>query len=141
MGWYWSFSRMPYGEPWRRHRGLFQKHFHARVVPSYAPIAALNALALLRGLLRAPDAYERHLRRNAAALVLKIAYGHDVAEEGEGEGDALVALAARATAALAHADIYGTYLVDYVPLRACPAPLCLCTCVSGRPLTAFVRVQ
>lgn len=45
---------------------------------------------------------------------MKISYGHDVAEDG----DAYVTLAENAMWSLTHAGIYGTYLVDYLPIRA-----------------------
>jgi hypothetical protein len=53
-----------------------------------------------------------HIRRTAAAIVLKIAYGHIVADEG----DSYVALAEAATRTSAHAGFFGTYLVDYIPM-------------------------
>jgi hypothetical protein len=52
------------------------------------------------------------IRRTAAAIVLKIAYGHIVADEG----DSYVALAEAAMRTSAHAGFFGTYLVDYIPI-------------------------
>ncbi|THH13243.1 hypothetical protein EW146_g6950 [Bondarzewia mesenterica] len=49
---------------------------------------------------------------NAAALVMKISYGHDVAEEG----DVFVTLAERAISNIMQAGIFGAYLVDYIPM-------------------------
>ncbi|THH16641.1 hypothetical protein EW146_g4040 [Bondarzewia mesenterica] len=116
MGWTWSFAGMPYGNSWRKHRGVFQKHFHARATPRYEPIQIREAHALLRNLLRSPENYYHHARRyrfrSAAALVMKISYGHDVAEEG----DIFVILAERAMSNLIKASIFGTYLVDYIPI-------------------------
>ncbi|THH04571.1 hypothetical protein EW146_g10143, partial [Bondarzewia mesenterica] len=112
MGWNWSFVEMPYGNSWRKHRGAFQKHFHTRATPRYEPIQIREAHALLRNLLHSPENYYHHLRRNAAALVLKISYGHDVAEEG----DVFVTLAERAISNAMKASIFGAYLVDYIPM-------------------------
>ncbi|THH12927.1 hypothetical protein EW146_g7238 [Bondarzewia mesenterica] len=112
MGWNWSFAGMPYGNSWRKHRGAFQKHFHARASPRYEPIQIRETHALLRNLLRSPENYYHHARRSAAALVMKISYGHDVAEEG----DIFVTLAERAMSNLIKAGIFGTYLVDYIPI-------------------------
>lgn len=44
---------------------------------------------------------------------MQIIYGHQVAPEG----DPFVTLADRALGTLGHAGIFGTYLVDYIPLR------------------------
>ena len=52
--------------------------------------------------------------RTAAAIIMQIIYGHQVAPEG----DVFVTLADRALETLGHAGIFGTYLVDYIPLRA-----------------------
>ena len=43
---------------------------------------------------------------------MQIIYGHQVAPEG----DVFVVLADRALETLGHAGIFGTYLVDYIPL-------------------------
>ena len=53
------------------------------------------------------------LSRNAAALVMKINYDHDIAEEG----DIYVDLAEKAMESVAQAAIHGTVVVDYVPIR------------------------
>ncbi|THH12717.1 hypothetical protein EW146_g7437 [Bondarzewia mesenterica] len=107
-----SFSSMPYGNGWRKYRGLFQKHFHSRTVPRYNPIQTREAHVFLRNLLHSPDKLYRHVRRTSAAIIMKVSYGHDVREEG----DIYVTLAERAMASIASVGIYGTYLVDYIPL-------------------------
>lgn len=48
---------------------------------------------------------------------MEIAYGHKVSEDG----DLYVTLANKALAGLGAAGIFGTYLVDYVPIRTCLA--------------------
>jgi len=50
--------------------------------------------------------------RAAAAIILNITYGHQVSEEG----DEYVSIADRALLGLGQAGIFGTYLVDYLPL-------------------------
>ncbi|CCM05165.1 uncharacterized protein FIBRA_07374 [Fibroporia radiculosa] len=50
--------------------------------------------------------------RTAAAIIMNIVYGHQVAPEG----DNFVTLADKALATLAASGIFGTYLVDYIPL-------------------------
>ncbi|TFY71482.1 hypothetical protein EVG20_g1513 [Dentipellis fragilis] len=112
MGWSWMFSSMPYGAFWRKHRALFQKHFHSRTSNQYQPIQEKEAHVLLRNLHKSPDALAHHIRRSAAAVVMNISYGHHVVQEG----DVYVKLADDAMTGLAKAGIFGTYLVDYIPL-------------------------
>ncbi|THH18293.1 hypothetical protein EW146_g2666 [Bondarzewia mesenterica] len=50
--------------------------------------------------------------RLAAAIIMKISYGHDVAEDD----DIYVTLAKRALHGFTRTGVYGTFLVDYIPL-------------------------
>ena len=131
MGLGWLFSSMPYGNNWRKHRALFQKHFHSNEASTHQPTQIEETHALLRNLHRSPDKLAHHLRRcgfkrrsyrhflkhaefrSFAALVMKISYGHQIEEEG----DMYVGLADQVLGSLSRAGLYGTYLVDYIPLR------------------------
>ncbi|ETW81852.1 cytochrome P450 monooxygenase 12 [Heterobasidion irregulare TC 32-1] len=118
MGLGWLFSSMPYGNNWRKHRALFQKHFHSNEASTHQPTQIEETHALLRNLHRSPDKLAHHLRRSFAALVMKISYGHQIEEEG----DMYVGLADQVLGSLSRAGLYGTYLVDYIPLlRYVPA--------------------
>ncbi|KAL0951064.1 hypothetical protein HGRIS_007803 [Hohenbuehelia grisea] len=118
MGWGWLFSTLPYGPWWRRHRTLFHNHFHANTLSEYHPIQIQETHTLLRNLLESPDRFRYYIRRWGAGIVLKMAYGHQMAEEG----DDYVSLADRALEGLAKAGIFGTYMVDYIPaLKYVPA--------------------
>lgn len=112
MGWNWSFSNMLYGSSWRKYRSTFQKHFHPRAITQYQPIQLKEVQTFLRNLNRSPEDFYHHMRRNAAALVMKISYDHDIAEEG----DHFVGLADRAMTGTAQAAIFGTFVVDYLPI-------------------------
>ncbi|THH17276.1 hypothetical protein EW146_g3521 [Bondarzewia mesenterica] len=117
-GWKWALGGIPYGDSWRKHRGLFLKHFHARASPRYEPIQIREATRSSATCFGAPrtititHADSFCMCRGAAALVMKISYGHDVAEEG----DIFVTLAESAMASVLKAGIFGTYLVDYFPI-------------------------
>jgi hypothetical protein len=58
-----------------------------------------------------PDDFAHHLRRTAAAIVMRISYGHEVSDKG----DVYVTLADEAMQGLGKAGIFGTFLVDYLP--------------------------
>lgn len=49
----------------------------------------------------------------AAAIVMKISYGHNISDKG----DVYVTIADGAMQGLGKAGIFGSYLVDYLPFR------------------------
>ncbi|KAF8898640.1 cytochrome P450 [Infundibulicybe gibba] len=112
MGWDWLFSSMKYGNRWKRHRTLFHRHFQPSDSSSYHPLQIKETHCLLRNLLYHPGEFRYHVRRTAAAIILDLTYGHQVANEG----DEYVTLADRALQGLAQAGIFGTYMVDYLPI-------------------------
>ncbi|KAF9460799.1 cytochrome P450 [Collybia nuda] len=112
MGWDWLFSGMPYGEFWKRHRNVFHRHFRPNDASPYHLLQTKETHTLLRNLQYTPENFRYHVRRTAAAIILNVAYGHQVADEG----DDYVTLADQALSGLAKAGIFGTYLVDYVPI-------------------------
>ncbi|EPT03915.1 hypothetical protein FOMPIDRAFT_1028250 [Fomitopsis schrenkii] len=112
MGWSWLFSTIPYGARWKQHRTLFHQYFNTTTAPNYHPVQYKETCVMLHNLLTTPDNLAYHIRRTAAAIIMQIIYGHQVAPEG----DPFVTLADRALGTLGHAGIFGTYLVDYIPL-------------------------
>ncbi|KIJ68344.1 hypothetical protein HYDPIDRAFT_82083 [Hydnomerulius pinastri MD-312] len=111
MGWDWLFSSMPYGPRWRDHRSLFHRHFRRLLTSNHHPNIIKETHTTLRNLLDTPDDFGHHLRRTAAAIVMKISYGHDIADKG----DVFVTLADEALQGLGKAGIFGSFLVDYLP--------------------------
>lgn len=111
IGWDWLFSAMPYGDRWKRHRNLFHTYFKPSDTSVYHDIQVKETHTLLRNLLSSPQDFRYHCRRVGAAIILHVAYGHNVAEGG----DEYVALADQALSSLAQAGLFGTYLVDYIP--------------------------
>ncbi|OJA10779.1 hypothetical protein AZE42_00271 [Rhizopogon vesiculosus] len=122
MGWDWLFSSMPYGSRWKQHRSLFHRHFHPQLASNFHPIVTKETYTTLRNLANTPDDFSHHLRRTAAAIVMRISYGHEVSDTG----DVYVTLADEAMQGLGKAGIFGTFLVDYLPcLKYVPA------CIPG----------
>ncbi|KAF9240868.1 cytochrome P450 [Melanogaster broomeanus] len=111
LGWDWLFSSMPYGPRWRDHRTLFHRHFRRHLTSNYHPVVLKETHTTLRNLLESPDQYAHHIRRTAAAIVMKISYGHDICDQG----DVYVTIADEALRGLGKAGIFGTFLVDYLP--------------------------
>ncbi|GLB36242.1 putative cytochrome p450 [Lyophyllum shimeji] len=112
IGWDWLFSSMVYGSWWKRHRNMFHIYFRPNDSSDHHPLQIKETHTLLRNLLDHPDEFRYYCRRVAAAIILNVTYGHQVAEGG----DDYVALADRALSSLAQAGIFGTYLVDYIPI-------------------------
>lgn len=118
IGFDWLFSSMPYGQSWRRHRTLFHQRFNSNDLPLVQPVVLTEAHVLLRNLLTSPDQLFHHVKRTAAAIVMMLSYGHQIAPEG----DLYVSIADKALFALGQAGIFGTYLVDYLSfLKHVPA--------------------
>jgi len=118
MGWDWLFSSMPYGPRWKQHRSLFRRHFHRLQTSDYYSVVTKETYTTLRNLAHSPDDFAHHLRRTAAAIVMKISYGHEVSDKG----DIYVTLADEAMQGLGMAGIFGSFLVDYLPfLKYVPA--------------------
>ncbi|OBZ80086.1 O-methylsterigmatocystin oxidoreductase [Grifola frondosa] len=103
---------MPYGPQWRKHRALFHQYFNAGNTSDYHPLQLKETHVMLRNLAESPDVIYHHVRRSAAAVVMKASYGHQIAPEG----DIYVTLADEALTGLAQSGIFGTFLVDYIPL-------------------------
>ncbi|KAG2002583.1 cytochrome P450 [Coprinopsis cinerea AmutBmut pab1-1] len=105
-------SSMPYGERWKRHRSLFLKHFKKADRSVYQSVQSTYVHSMLRGLLEEPTDYVAVIRRNASAVTLGLVYGHEVAEEG----DLYVNLAETVARNISQVALYGSYMVDYIPL-------------------------
>ncbi|KAJ7225444.1 cytochrome P450 [Mycena pura] len=112
IGWDWLVSAFPYGSRWQAHRIMIHRHLppNESSVKCH-PLQVQEGRALCRRLLDSPRDFRYHIRKTAAAIVLKMTYGQRV-----GTGDDYITLADKALASLAQAGIFGTFLVDYIPL-------------------------
>ena len=111
MGWDWLFSSMQYDQRWRDHRTLFHQHFRPNMISQYHPVIVEETHVLMRNLLKSPGDFAHHIRRTAAAIIMRISYGHEISDQG----DIYVTLADEAMQGLAKAGIFGTFAVDYLP--------------------------
>ncbi|KAJ2918114.1 hypothetical protein MD484_g2319, partial [Candolleomyces efflorescens] len=107
----WLFGFMPYGEPWKERRRLFQKHFHPLDTASHQPRELEHVHKLLKQLVRTPDDFIEHIRHAIGAITISIAYGLDI----KPLNDPYIEIAEQALQGLA-AGAAPTWLVDSLPV-------------------------
>ncbi|KZP19024.1 cytochrome P450 [Athelia psychrophila] len=113
MGWGWSLPFMPYGDEWRAHRRLFRKAFEdTEANKLHQPHQVRATHALLHNLLDSPRDWHAHLRLQAGASIMALAYGINVLPSN----DPYISVAEQGIARLAEATVPGAYLVDTFPL-------------------------
>lgn len=111
----------------RVYRKLMHSGLGPRAVQSYRPLQRLETDILLKALAKTPKEFVPHLRRNAAALVLKITYGYEVS----GDYDIFIELVERAFR-LQASTLTRPFPVEFFPfLRFLP---------SWFPFTEFKQV-
>lgn len=110
-GWSWAVVFMKHNDAWRARRRLLHRRFNAAGTAKLHSTIQRTTLEFALSLIRAPDAYRYHVRRVAAASILRVVYGLDIALKD----DPYVEIADQAVESLATV-VPGTNLVDWVPL-------------------------
>ncbi|TCD61765.1 hypothetical protein EIP91_007967 [Steccherinum ochraceum] len=111
IGWTWNLVVQSYSEGFAVHRRIVQQRFQAHIVAKeYRPIMALEVRILLFNLHNRPDAFLRHVKRMAAAVIMMISYGHRVTSDQ----DEYVRLAEKVRETASGAP--GSVLVDFMPI-------------------------
>ncbi|KAL0957850.1 hypothetical protein HGRIS_000034 [Hohenbuehelia grisea] len=95
-----------------KYRRLLQNGLNARATVGYWPLLEEEVGKLLDGLSASPEKYEKHVRRNASAVIMKMAYGYTV----EQEDDFFTNVAAEAAQISGWAMTPGRWTVDYYPI-------------------------
>lgn len=117
-GWEWDTGTMHHSEPWRLRRRLVHQAYHAKATARMHGILRQTAVELAQSLCATPDNFRHHIRRSAAANIIKSAYGIPVAEEN----DPYVAIAEAAMESVTQIILPGSNPVDVLPfLRHIPA--------------------
>ncbi|PFH47843.1 hypothetical protein AMATHDRAFT_151131 [Amanita thiersii Skay4041] len=96
----------------KKYRKLLHAGLNPRMVKKYYDLMEHERRVMLKGLLEKPDEFFDHVRRNAGAIILKVAYGWEV----NSTSDYFVRLMEEAFTI--HNDINkpGGWLVEYFPL-------------------------
>ncbi|KAJ8075174.1 hypothetical protein PM082_019502 [Marasmius tenuissimus] len=127
MGWQHAPTHARYGPRFRKHRRFTHQTFNQQAAQSLRPVQEREALILIKGLMTTPDQFAQHLRRFAAATILKVTYGADVTSVD----DMFIQLAERAGTLTVESGTPAATLVDFFPfMRHIP---------SWAPLAGFKR--
>ncbi|KAF4609105.1 hypothetical protein EYR40_001458 [Pleurotus pulmonarius] len=83
MGWDPDVAFLPYGSRFRKHRKLLHSHFTQQAIVQFQPIQLQNAHILAKGLLENKGDYHHLLSRYTTAIVMRIAYGHQILSDDD----------------------------------------------------------
>ncbi|KAF8645500.1 hypothetical protein AX16_007785 [Volvariella volvacea WC 439] len=79
-----SVFNMTFNDPrFKVYRRLLHSGLGPRVAMEYRPIQLHETAVLLRSLVETPNDFVSHLRRNAAAVIIKVAYGYQVESDDD----------------------------------------------------------
>ncbi|KAF8908373.1 cytochrome P450 [Mucidula mucida] len=107
-----SAFHISYDHPrFRSYRKMLHSGLNARAIDSYRPIQEAELRSLMQNLSQTPDKFISHLRRNAAGVVLKVAYGYEVSPDNDHFINSIENFFSENEKALGR-----PYLVDFVPL-------------------------
>ncbi|KAG6856615.1 hypothetical protein H0H87_002570 [Tephrocybe sp. NHM501043] len=95
----------------REYRSLLNTGLNARATQEYWPLIQSEVEILLEGFATSPKDYEKHIRRNASGVIMKMAYGYTVTAD-----DHFIKVIEEASRISGYALAPGRWLVDYYPI-------------------------
>ncbi|KAF5380073.1 hypothetical protein D9615_006264 [Tricholomella constricta] len=95
----------------KQYRRLLKTSLNVRATQGLWPLIQAELDTLLDGFSDSPRKYEKHIRRNAAAVIMKITYGYTVTSD-----DPFIEVAEEASKISGLATAPGRWLVDYYPI-------------------------
>ncbi|KAF5391109.1 hypothetical protein D9757_003068 [Collybiopsis confluens] len=99
------------------YRRLLKHGLSGRAIREYHGLLENEADVLVDGLAQEPESFQHHLRRNAAAVIMRVAYGYTLTEND----DPFISVAEESAKISGWALAPGRWLVDYYPsLRFIP---------------------
>jgi len=97
---------------WRKHRKLIHERFTISACPSYESLQIQEVNILLKNLLSRPTEFRGLIRRFSTAIVMDIAYGHQIVSDD----DEYIKFAEQSTNALESAGQLSASLLDFFPI-------------------------
>ncbi|KAK7469045.1 hypothetical protein VKT23_003539 [Stygiomarasmius scandens] len=110
----WHFGFMNHGDTWRNHRKIFAQHFNPSAVSALQNQTTKWNNVFLSNLLNAPEDFFTHIQHMASGHSLETTFGLQV--QPSGKPDPFIGAATEAVQALRSAGLFGSYLVDYLPI-------------------------
>ncbi|KDR72308.1 hypothetical protein GALMADRAFT_102042 [Galerina marginata CBS 339.88] len=112
MGWEHTLTFFPYGKRFHKHRKMLNEYFSRDKCVDYLPFQALEARRLLQNLHSAPENFYDHLNRFSSAIILRIAYGHEI----KSNNDPYLKIISDVGYCITNCAAPGSNLVDLVPI-------------------------
>ncbi|KIY68230.1 CyP450 monooxygenase [Cylindrobasidium torrendii FP15055 ss-10] len=110
LQWWWDFGIFRYSDAWRLHRKTFNDFFHQKAVQEYTPVQDAASYVCLRALLKTPEDFFKHVRRQAGSSILEVVYGL----RGNAYDD-YIEVADKSIYSVDLAFNPGHFLIDYLP--------------------------
>ncbi|CAE6462369.1 unnamed protein product, partial [Rhizoctonia solani] len=108
MGWSLSVVLSQYGDRLKRYRKLLQTVLGPSSAPNFRQLQLQEARQFALRMIKTPEDLVQHIRHNAAAVIMKVAYGYEVSSTS----DRYISIAERALGLFAAATVPGAHLVD-----------------------------
>lgn len=132
VGWKLSFALLRYNDRFRAYRKGFRHAVGTRsVITSFQLLQTAEARRFLFRVLENPENLQDHIRTEAGAIILKVAYGYTIKPHGP---DPLIDLAEMTMTQFSLAATPGKWLVDVIPARE----LLIVLLTWGRGLTTKI---
>lgn len=104
---------LPYGHTWRALRRISHHFLHEAASLQYRDAQARTNLVFLRAILHQPQDFMKHVRNLTASSIFELAYGIEL----QGDDDPWVSLVNHAVEVMTTAVVFGSYAVDWLPIR------------------------
>ncbi|TBU28897.1 cytochrome P450 [Dichomitus squalens] len=112
LGWGVSVTFLKYGPQFFKQRRILQQYLAKSEVARFRPIHTEEARKMLKHLVERPTDFDWMVRRFGAAVIMKIAYGHQI----ERDDDEYIKLTENVSLAHVDAGDPGTAPVDFFPI-------------------------
>lgn len=113
IGWKLSLPLIGNNDRFRAYRKGFRQAVGTRsVISSFQSLQTIEARRFLFRVLQDPENLQDHIRTEAGAIILKVAYGYTIKPDGP---DRLINLAETAMTQFSESAASGKWLVDVVP--------------------------
>ncbi|CCM06679.1 uncharacterized protein FIBRA_08964 [Fibroporia radiculosa] len=113
VGWDRIVVLSPYGPRLREARRLLSRWFGSKSsVARFAPMLQHETSKYLLDLRRSPEQFVAHIKKSAAAIILRMTYGYQI----QGDKDPLLEIVDKAMVHFTMLVLLGTFLVDTFPI-------------------------